>query len=118
MQLVVKARRVTAVAYAAMCSGQRRPRAMRDRSSRRRSHAGGPRRAEIVLIAHEGGLFTVYPHLDDTHAPPPVKVGDAVRAGDPIGGIGLAGITTGPHLHFVIRRGNEPIDPSGALPHS
>jgi murein DD-endopeptidase MepM/ murein hydrolase activator NlpD len=77
-----------------------------------------PDGAEIVLIAHDGGLFTLYAHLDDTHAPPPVKIGDAVRAGDPIGWIGLTGITTGPHLHFVIRRGDEPIDPSGLLPHS
>lgn len=75
-----------------------------------------PDGAEIVLIAHDGGFFSMYAHLDDTHAPPPVKVGDAVRAGDPIGWIGLTGITTGPHLHFVIRRGDEPIDPSGLLP--
>jgi len=77
-----------------------------------------PDGAEIVLIAHDGGLFSMYAHLDDTHAPPPVKVGDAVRAGDPIGWIGLTGITTGAHLHFVIRRGDEPIDPSGLLPRS
>ena len=77
-----------------------------------------PDGAEIVLIAHDGGFFSMYAHLDDTHAPPPVKLGDAVRAGDPIGWIGLTGITTGPHLHFVIRRGDEPIDPSGLLPHS
>jgi murein DD-endopeptidase MepM/ murein hydrolase activator NlpD len=77
-----------------------------------------PDGAEIVLIAHDGALFSMYAHLDDTHAPPPVKVGDSVRAGDPIGWIGLTGITTGPHLHFVIRRGDEPIDPSGLLPHS
>lgn len=77
-----------------------------------------PDGAEIVLIAHDGALFSIYAHLDDTHAPPPVKVGDSVRAGDPIGWIGLTGITTGPHLHFVIRRGDEPIDPSGLLPHS
>jgi len=77
-----------------------------------------PDGAEIVLIAHDGGFFSMYAHLDDTHAPPPVKVGDAVRAGDPIGWVGLTGMTTGPHLHFVIRHGDEPIDPSGLLPHS
>lgn len=77
-----------------------------------------PDGAEVVLIAHDGGLFTLYAHLDDTVAPPPVKVGQAVQAGDPIGWIGLTGITTGPHLHFVIRRGDEPVDPSGLLPRS
>lgn len=77
-----------------------------------------PDGAEVVLLAHDGGLFTLYAHLDDTVAPPPVKLGQAVKAGDPIGWVGLTGITTGPHLHFVIRRGDEPIDPSGLLPHS
>ena len=77
-----------------------------------------PDGAEVVLIAHDAGLFTLYAHLDDTHAPPSVKTGDAVRAGDPIGVIGLTGLTTGPHLHFVIRRGEEPIDPSSLLPRS
>ena len=77
-----------------------------------------PDGAEVVLIAHDAGLFTLYAHLDDTHSPPSVRIGDAVRAGDPIGVVGLTGLTTGPHLHFVIRRGEEPIDPSGLLPHS
>ena len=77
-----------------------------------------PDGAEVVLIAHDRGLFTLYAHLDDTHAPPRVKIGDPVRAGDPIGVVGLTGITTGAHLHFVIRRGDEPIDPSSVLPRS
>lgn len=77
-----------------------------------------PDGAMVVLIAHASGLFTLYAHLDDTQAPPRVRLGDAVRAGDPIGTVGLTGITTGAHLHFVIRRGDEPIDPNGLLPPS
>jgi murein DD-endopeptidase MepM/ murein hydrolase activator NlpD len=77
-----------------------------------------PDGAEVVLIAHDGGLFTLYAHLDDTVAPPVVKMGQTVQAGDAIGWIGLTGITTGPHLHFVIRRGDEPVDPSALLPRS
>jgi len=77
-----------------------------------------PDGAEVVLIAHDGGLFTLYAHLDDARMPPRVKAGDAVKAGDPIGVVGLTGITTGAHLHFVIRRGDEPIDPSSLLPRS
>jgi murein DD-endopeptidase MepM/ murein hydrolase activator NlpD len=67
--------------------------------------------AMVVLIAHSGGLVSVYAHLDDTFARPPVRVGDAVKAGQVIGFVGLTGITTGPHLHFAVSRGGEPIDP-------
>lgn len=77
-----------------------------------------PDGAMVVLLAHDGGVFTLYAHLDDTHAPPRAKLGADVQAGDHIGTVGLTGITTGPHLHFVIRRGDEPIDPNGLLPPS
>lgn len=77
-----------------------------------------PDGAEVVLIAHDGGLFTLYAHLDDARMAPHLKLGDAVTAGEPIGVVGLTGITTGAHLHFVIRRGDEPIDPTSLLPRS
>lgn len=77
-----------------------------------------PDGAEVVLIAHDGGLFTLYAHLDDVHSPPPVKVGQIIKAGDPLGVIGMTGITTGPHLHFQIRTGDEPLDPRSLLPGS
>jgi murein DD-endopeptidase MepM/ murein hydrolase activator NlpD len=77
-----------------------------------------PDGAMVVLIAHPGGLVSLYAHLDDTLAPPPVRVGQPVQAGERIGTVGLTGLTTGPHLHFVIRRGDEPIDPAGLLPAS
>lgn len=67
--------------------------------------------AMVVIIAHPGGLASVYAHLDDTFARPPVRVGDSVKAGQVIGFVGLTGITTGPHLHFSVLRGGEPIDP-------
>ncbi|HEY6203018.1 MAG TPA: M23 family metallopeptidase [Candidatus Limnocylindria bacterium] len=62
-------------------------------------------------MAHAGGLVSVYAHLDDTFARPPVRIGDAVRAGQVIGFVGLTGITTGPHLHFAVLRAGQPIDP-------
>ena len=71
--------------------------------------------AMVVLIAHSGGLVSVYAHLDDTFARPPVKIGDAVKPGQVIGFVGLTGITTGPHLHFAVLRGGEPIDPLSLL---
>lgn len=75
--------------------------------------AGG---AMVVVIAHEDGLVTLYGHLDDTSAPPPVAAGDVVEAGERVGAVGLTGMTTGPHLHFIVSRGEEPIDPRIVLP--
>jgi murein DD-endopeptidase MepM/ murein hydrolase activator NlpD len=75
--------------------------------------AGG---AEVVILAHADGVITLYAHLDDTLAPPPVKVGDVIEGGQRIGSVGLTGVTTGPHLHFAIRRGSEILDPRSLLP--
>jgi murein DD-endopeptidase MepM/ murein hydrolase activator NlpD len=71
--------------------------------------------AMVVVIAHSGGLVSVYAHLDDTFARPPVRIGDSVKANQVIGFVGLTGITTGPHLHFSVSRGGQPIDPLSLL---
>jgi murein DD-endopeptidase MepM/ murein hydrolase activator NlpD len=71
--------------------------------------------AMVVLIAHPGGFVSVYAHLDDTFARPPVRIGDSVNAGQVIGFVGLTGITTGPHLHFAVLSGGQPIDPLSLL---
>lgn len=75
-----------------------------------------PDGAMIVLIAHEGGLVSLYAHLDDVLAPPRVRAGEDVRAGQVIGFVGMTGWTTGPHLHFVVRRAGELLDPLTLLP--
>jgi len=67
--------------------------------------------AMVVIVAHPGGLVSVYAHLDDTFALPPVKAGQAVKTGQVIGFIGLTGITTGAHLHFAVMKDGAPIDP-------
>ena len=71
--------------------------------------------AMVVIVAHAGGLVSVYAHLDDTFARPPVRIGDSVKANQVIGFVGLTGITTGPHLHFSVLRGGQPIDPLSLL---
>lgn len=70
-----------------------------------------PDGAMVVLIAHIGGLVSLYAHLDDRIAPPLVAAGDQVQQGQIIGAIGLTGLTTGPHVHFVVWRNGELIDP-------
>jgi murein DD-endopeptidase MepM/ murein hydrolase activator NlpD len=67
--------------------------------------------AEVVVIAHDSGLVSMYAHLDNHVFPVPVKAGDAVQAGDRIGNVGVTGFTTGAHLHWSVWRNGELIDP-------
>ena len=70
-----------------------------------------PDGAMVVWIAHVGGFVSLYAHLDDRTAPPSVAAGDEVHEGQTIGTVGMTGLTTGPHLHFVVWRDGELIDP-------
>jgi murein DD-endopeptidase MepM/ murein hydrolase activator NlpD len=65
-----------------------------------------------VVIAHSGGLDTLYGHL----ATSLVKVGDRVTQGQPVGMEGSTGNSTGAHLHFELRINQKPVDPSPYLP--
>ena len=65
-----------------------------------------------VVIAHSGGLDTLYGHLSTTL----VKVGQLVSQGQTIGLEGSTGNSTGPHLHFELRIKQQPIDPTPYLP--
>ena len=67
--------------------------------------------AEIVVLAHDGGIVTLYAHLDAYNNPPPVNAGDEVAAGQKIGTVGRTGIVTGLHLHWAAWRNGELIDP-------
>jgi murein DD-endopeptidase MepM/ murein hydrolase activator NlpD len=67
--------------------------------------------AEVVVMAHDSGLVSMYAHLDNHVFPVPVKAGDTVQAGDRIGNVGLTGNTTGAHLHWSVWQNGELIDP-------
>lgn len=60
-----------------------------------------------VVIEHEDGLETIYAHLSHVS----VGVGVRVLAGQIIGLSGNSGRSTGPHLHFEVRRDGKAIDP-------
>ena len=62
-----------------------------------------------VVIGHAGGLETRYCHL--AKASITVRPGEAVKAGDAIGRVGLSGRTEYPHLHFSVHRGGSVVDP-------
>lgn len=64
-----------------------------------------------VVIDHEGGLQTVYAHLSRAN----VRIGKTVAEGEVIGMSGNTGNSTGPHLHFEVRRDGKPTDPEPLL---
>ena len=51
--------------------------------------------------------MTVYAHCKTIY----VEKGDAIKQGQSIGEVGSTGNSTGPHLHFEIRKENRYVDP-------
>ena len=74
----------------------------------------GPRGGygNAVVIDHGDGFTTVYAHLSAVT----VSGGTLVSALDQVGNLGSTGLSTGPHLHFEIRRGGVAVNPLGYLP--
>lgn len=69
-------------------------------------HMGGCGAA--VSIDHGGGLQTRYCHMSRIAA----GAGQVVARGQVIGYVGSSGLSTGPHLHYEMRRNGEPVDPA------
>ena len=65
----------------------------------------------MVEVTHGQGYATRYAHTAETL----VKVGDRVVKGEPIARIGSSGRSTGPHLHFEVRRDGRAVDPQQYL---
>lgn len=61
----------------------------------------------LVEILHPNGLATRYAHNQANL----VKEGDQVRKGQVIAKVGSTGRSTGPHVHFEIRKDGKPINP-------
>ena len=65
-----------------------------------------------VIVDHGGGYQTLYAHLNDTAG---ISKGMKVKAGAPILHEGSSGGSTGPHLHFEVRKNQTPINPQTGL---
>ena len=65
-----------------------------------------------VVIHHAGGVSTLYAHMSKLT----VEDGSYVTQGEVIGLVGSTGWSTGPHLHFEVRRNGDPADPELFLP--
>ncbi|NJL64394.1 MAG: peptidoglycan DD-metalloendopeptidase family protein [Methylacidiphilales bacterium] len=64
-----------------------------------------------VIISHGKNITTLYGHSSQLY----VSEGQSVQRGQPIAAVGSTGLSTGPHLHFEVRRDGTPIDPAGFL---
>jgi murein DD-endopeptidase MepM/ murein hydrolase activator NlpD len=62
----------------------------------------------FVLITHPGDYQSFYGHLKDIF----VHEEQSINSGGTIGTVGNSGRSTGPHLHFEIRKKGLPVDPS------
>ena len=64
-----------------------------------------------VMINHGSGVYTVYMHMASLN----VSEGQEVSAGQSIGTVGSTGYSTGPHLHFGVRKNGSYVDPQSLM---
>lgn len=66
---------------------------------------------KMVLIRHPNGYVSAYAHNGELN----VKRGETVKRGQQIAKSGQSGNVTSPQLHFELRKGSDPVDPSKYL---
>jgi murein DD-endopeptidase MepM/ murein hydrolase activator NlpD len=77
-----------------------------------RAPSGGA--GNMVTLRHDNGLVTLYMHLSKFAAGQ--KVGQRVSAKTVIGYVGTTGLSTGPHLHFGVKKNGSYVDFSKLAP--
>jgi murein DD-endopeptidase MepM/ murein hydrolase activator NlpD len=65
----------------------------------------------LVLVRHSNGFVTAYAHASEIM----VKRGDQIKRGQVIAKSGQTGNVSSPQLHFEIRKGSTPVDPTQYL---
>ncbi len=65
----------------------------------------------VIVLTHPGSYHTVYAHNSRNL----VRKGQSVSQGEVIGKVGSTGRSSGPHLHFEIRKNNRVANPGKYL---
>lgn len=68
-----------------------------------------------LVIVHPFQVATTYCRMDMGARGPAVRAGQWVDAGQVVDYVGMAGLTSGPHLRFITKKGKV-FDPRTALP--
>ncbi len=63
----------------------------------------------LIILEHPGNYHTYYAHLSSYNVE--LELGNEVRRGFEIGSVGSTGRSTGPHLHFELRKDGVYVDP-------
>lgn len=69
-----------------------------------------PGYGNVVVVKHEEGMESIYGH----NAKNLVRAGQRVAATDAVATVGSSGRSTGPHVHFEVRKNGRAVDP---VPH-
>ncbi len=69
------------------------------------------RYGRLIIVDHGGSVQTYYAHLSRFD----VIAGQEVRRGQIIGAAGASGRASGPHLHYEVRLGGNPVNPYNFL---
>lgn len=67
-----------------------------------------PGYGNCIIVRHGGGYYTLYAHAAEIR----VSAGERVEQGRVLGTVGNTGSVSGSSLHFEIRQGTKPLDPS------
>ena len=65
----------------------------------------------LVLVRHSNGFVTAYAHASELS----VKKGETIKRGQVLGKAGATGNVSSPQLHFEVRKGATPVDPTQYL---